>query len=270
MCEEDQTRKLLGIPDSNQDPFVRFRTGARTRAVLATRDGVVHRFQDRQARVVAKLYKGNGNTPGSLGYQHYHNRWFYRIAALTGNGHVQQSVSGGLLEGVGPYAVLQFIPGSELADVLERGGLSTAQVGRVLGDILIKIWIPLWTAGLRFKDCHLGNFVVTPDGDTVMIDTEQMRKDANELLNQPTDWTKRDKHQESGLARLPNFVRRIILAIDTAPPAAALLRHIKVSLDQSGLFDALRRLGREANAEEIAIRAAESFLDELETEWLMQ
>jgi len=270
VCEEDQARKLLGIADSTQEPFVRFRTGARTRAVLATRDGVVHRFQDRQARVVAKLYKGKGNTPGSLGYQHYHDRWFYRIAALTGNGHIQQSVLGGVLEGVGPYAVLQFIPGSELADVLERGGLSTAQVGRVLGDILIQIWIPFWAAGLRFKDCHPGNFVVTSDGDTVMIDTEQMRKDANELLNQPTDWTMRDKHQESGLARLPNLVRRIILAIDTPPPAAALLRHIKVSLDQSGLFDALRRLGREANTEGIAMEAAQSFLDGLETEWLMQ
>lgn len=51
----DDAASLLGtgIPDPNG--FITFRTGARTRAVLATAPGVVHCFASEAPQVVAKL-----------------------------------------------------------------------------------------------------------------------------------------------------------------------------------------------------------------------
>ena len=43
--------------------------------------------------------------------------------------------------------------------------------------------------GSWIYNCHAGNFVLTPERRVVMLDTEQMRKDMNELLNQPSSRT---------------------------------------------------------------------------------
>ena len=43
--------------------------------------------------------------------------------------------------------------------------------------------------GTSIYNCHVGNFVLTPERKVVMIDTEQMRKDVDELLNQPSSRT---------------------------------------------------------------------------------
>ena len=270
MCANQQVSKLLGIKADNDNDFIRFRNGARTRAVLATRDGVHHRFRDKQPQVVVKLYKGKGNTEGSKQYQLYHQDWFHQIAALAKNHHIQQSVSGGVMEDVGPYAILQYVDGEELAVRLDQKGLSLEVAGAILYDILGNIWIPLWSVGLRFKDCHAGNFVAAPDGRITMIDTEQMRKDAEELLYRPNDWTQRDKHQESGLARLPRLVQRIILATEPQEGSAAILRKVKSAVVRSNLLVALRQLGKKPGADEAVVSASNEFLSTLRSEGLIR
>lgn len=270
MSANQQVSKLLGIKADNDNDFIRFRNGARTRAVLATRDGVRHRFRDKQPQVVVKLYKGKGNTEGSKQYQFYHQDWFHQIPALAKNHHIQQSVSGGVMDDVGPYAILQYVDGVELAIRLDQGELALEDAGIILYDILGKIWVPLWTAGLRFKDCHAGNFVVTPDGRITMIDTEQMRKDAEELLYRPNHWAQRDKHQESGLARLPRLVQRIILATEPQEGGAAILRKVKSAMGRSNLLVALRQLGKKPGADEAVVSASNEFLSTLRSERLIR
>jgi len=262
----EQARILLDISEANDQDLIEFRNGARTWAVLATPKSVNHRFRSSYSQVVLKFYKGDGSTPGSLQYQAYHQNWFHRVEALTGNRHVQQSLVAGVRKGVGPYAVLQFIEGEELAEQLRKSDLTKESAGRMLQDILLKIWIPLWAGGLRFKDCHPGNFVVTPEGRTVMIDTEQMRKDAHELLRYPSKWTQRDKHQESGIARVPRLVQRVILATNSAESGVAVLRKVKLALHTSCLVDRLRLLGRGGDNDKPAVAAAQQFLAELRGE----
>lgn len=263
-------RKLLDIPNDGQTTFVEFRTGARTRAVLATAAGIPNRFATQSNRVVVKVYKGDGSSSGSRQYQDYHQRWFPAIEALTANRHVQQSLESGVFSGVGPYAVLGFIDGEELADRLARADLHRSDATRILREILLEIWIPLWHAGLRFKDCHPGNFVLTPTGETVMIDTEQMRKDADELLHRPQDWEQRILHEEQGLRRLPKLVQRVVCA--ARPPASdsAVLRVVKNALTDAGLPQALADLGRIDTDQHRARVAAIRFLILLAGEGLIE
>ncbi len=265
MNDMTQARQLLGIPEGSSDDFIQFRTGCRTRAVLATHKSICHKYNDAQRQVLIKLYKGDGKSEGSLQYQNYHSSWFHQVNALVSNQYVQQSVTGGLHEGIGPYAVVQFVPGEELSPRLDQGGISKSFANQVLKNILINIWIPLWSAGLRFKDCHAGNFVVSPGGSISMIDTEQMRKDVDELLHRPDSWTQRDKHQKTGLSRLPGLVKRIVLATTHSDSDAKVLREIKASVENSGLTEALHLLGRAKGETETAEQAAKQFLLELKT-----
>ena len=241
---QDEGKAILQIPANQNVPFEVFRTGARTRAVLATRPGILHRLADRQERVLLKLYKGDGSTAGSVQYQDYHQRDFHRFAPLTSNSHVQQSLEGGVHPGVGPYAVLQFVEGQELAVLLEESTITSHQARQIIEDILLEIWIPLWTEGLRFKDCHPGNFVVTAQDRVVMTDTEQMRKDLDERLHRPSEWTQRDKHERAGLSRLPGLLQRIILGASRGLSKAGVLRDVKSALASTGLPDCLHHLGR--------------------------
>jgi len=240
----DEARRLLRISSGVAQPFEAFRTGARTRAVVATRLEVPHRLSKHQDRILVKLYKGPGTSAGSKQYQDYHQHWFHQFPSLTSNGHVQQSLEAGVKPGVGPYALLQYVEGEELAVFLDQGQITGNQARRIIQDILSEIWIPLWAAGLRFKDCHPGNFVVRLDGRVVMIDTEQMRKDLDERLQRPNDWTQRDKHERSGLSRLPGLLQRIILATDAQHRKTAVLREVKSTLTSVGLPELLRTLGR--------------------------
>lgn len=265
-----QLNNLLDIDEVGRPSYEEFRTGARTRAVVATLPDVAHRFSARSGRVITKLYKGDGTSAGSKQYQDYHRSWFGRIEALIGNRHVQQSLEGGVDRTIGPYAVLEFIEGEELAVVLEAVELTKAGAGQILRDILLEIWIPLWAAGLRFKDCHPGNFVLTPEGRTIMIDTEQMRKDADELLHRPQTWEQRDQHQAQGLKRLPRLVQRVISATGVSQSDSGVLRTVNQALTETGLPQALAGLGHTEHGTQGAQDAAAAFLEHLAREGLIE
>lgn len=245
----EQVSCILQADEYSQPKLITFRNGARTRAVIATSPSYKHRFQHRHKQVLLKLYKGDGKSEGSKEYQRYHQDHFQRLGILGGNSFIQQSIEGGIYNSVGPYAVLEYVDGEELASVLDRMELSKETAGTVLQDILNNIWIPLWSAGLRFKDCHAGNFVLTPSGRTVMIDTEQMRKDAAELLINGHGFVQRDKHEQAGLKRLPGLIQRIILSANPEQPKAPLLRDIKVVLARNDVERAFHNLGRVEGSE---------------------
>lgn len=253
--DEAQAKCLLGIADATAATFIRFRTGARTRAVLALVDSSNHRFKEKYSQVSVKFYKGDGTTVGSKEYQHYHQSQFTQVAALR-HTNIQQSLAGGVAAGVGPYSVMQYVPGDELAPLLDQRNFNTREAESMISQILLEIWIPLWSAGLRFKDCHAGNFVLTPERKVVMIDTEQMRKDVDELLKQPSIWTQRDKHEASGLKRLAGLLTRIVMSAQADACEATVKRHVKDALAESGLLEQLSTLGREPRTHESSTEQA--------------
>jgi len=260
-----QVSNILKAEEGHHSPLISFRTGARTRAVIATPPSYKHRLQHQHEQVLLKLYKGNGRTEGSKEYQRYHQRHFQCIGALSGSSFIQQSIEGGICNGVGPYAILEYVEGEELATVLDRMELSKETAENILRDILTNIWIPLWSAGLRFKDCHAGNFVLTPSGRTVMIDTEQMRKGASELLIDGNGFVQRDKHEKAGLKRLPGLIQRILLSANPQQPKAPLLRQTKLVLERNGIDRIFHELGRVEGSERLAKKSVEGVLKELRT-----
>ncbi len=149
-----------------------------------------HKFSDKFPRVSCKFYKGDGYTKGfQEGYMPFHKRDFPQIEALK-NPLIQQSLESGIFTEGGasqPYSVFQFIEGKMLRDVVGNKDtpatmtISEDLAKSILRDMFCEVWIPLWSAGIRFRDGHTGNWVLGDDNRAYMIDTEQMRKDAVEL-----------------------------------------------------------------------------------------
>lgn len=261
--------RVLGLESLDNDWVIPLRSGARTRCVAATAPGTPHRFQSVHSEVVVKLYKGDGSSTGSQEYQDYHQNHFRLIPALTDNAFIQQSLEGGVMPDVGPYAVAQYIPGEELAVVLDNQVITQATAGAILYDILLEIWIPLWHASLRFKDCHPGNFILTPSGRTRMIDTEQMRKDVKEHLSDNDNWSQRDRHEDSGLKRLPRLIQRALLSANPGMAKAPLLRDIKQLISETGVSETFRQLGRTTADSASAQQAVKTLLAHLKTRRLI-
>ena len=242
----DSATEILGVEPCRADSLVELRRGARTIGLFATPPGVGHAFGgDRQ--VLVKIYKGDGSTSGNEQYRTYHGSHFQKVPALMGNPYIQRSLTAGIYRrggSVHPYAVLGYIPGTELADLIEAAKMDFPTVCRVIEKILLEIWIPIWGAGLRFKDCHPGNFILGADGHVYMIDTEQIRKDAAELLLTPATRKQRDRHEGLGIQRLPGLITRMIRAARHDCTEGAVDREVRRLLGEAGLSELLKGLGR--------------------------
>jgi len=249
---------ILGISPIQADQLIELRHGARTRTLFATPAGLAHRFGNRAPRVVVKLYKGDGSTTGSHEYLTYHAGHFHQMPALHQSSSIQKSVTADVHTVHGesfPYAVLEYIEGEELADLIEAGSLNLDRAAKLIQQILVDIWIPLWDAGLRFKDCHPGNFIIGPSDRVYMIDTEQMRKDAAELLTAPGDWRQRQTHEESALSRLPGLLSRIKASTQADRSESAVREFIKFGIKFMEINQHFSRLGRGGNRADAELSA---------------
>ena len=242
----DIATEILGIDPSRADSLIELRRGARTIGLFATPSDVGHAFGEGR-QVLVKIYKGDGSTSGNEQYRTYHGNHFQKVSALMGNPYIQKSLAAGIYRrggAVHPYAILEYIPGTELADLIEEAKMDFPTVCRIIEKILLEIWIPIWGAGLRFKDCHPGNFIFGADGHVYMIDTEQIRKDAAELLLTPAIWKQRDRHEELGIQRLPGLITRLIRAARPDCKDGTVDREVRRRLAEAGLSERLKGLGR--------------------------
>ena len=250
--------EILGADPPRADELIELRKGARTIGLFATPSGVDHAFGAGK-QVLVKIYKGYGSTAGNEQYRTYHGSHFQKVPALMKNPRIQKSLAAGIYRrggSVHPYAVLEYISGTELADRIEEGGMDIQMACRIIEEILLEIWIPIWGAGLRFKDCHPGNFILGADGHVYMIDTEQIRKDAAELLLTPATWKQRDRHEELGIQRLPGLITRLTRAARPDCKEGAVDREVRRLLGAAGLPELIKRLGRgtSSDAANVAVR----------------
>ena len=242
----DIATEILGVEHSRAGRLIELRRGARTIGLFATPPDIGHGFGGGR-QVLVKIYKGDGSTSGNEQYRTYHGSHFQKVSALMENPYIQKSLSAGIYRRGGsmhPYAVLEYIPGTELADLIEEAKMDFPAVCRIIEKILLEIWIPIWGAGLRFKDCHPGNFILGADGHVYMIDTEQIRKDAAELLLTPNVWKQRDRHEELGIQRLPGLITRLIRAARPYGKEGTVDREVRRLLGESRLPELLKGLGR--------------------------
>ena len=264
----DIATEILGVDSSRASSLIELRRGARTIGLFATPPGVGHAFGECR-QVLVKIYKGDGSTSGNEQYRTYHGSHFQKVPALRGNPYIQKSLAAGIYRrggSVHPYAVLEYIPGTELADLIEEAKMDFSDACRIIEKILLEIWIPIWGAGLRFKDCHPGNFILGADGHVYMIDTEQIRKDAAEFLLTPAIWKQRDRHEELGIQRLPGLITRLIRAARPDCKEGAVDRQVKGLLEEAGLSELLKGLGK-AGATGVADAGARLLVDGIQRQW---
>jgi hypothetical protein len=255
---EKQAADLLMVPQEKRNELwaTSLGYGMRTRALISVHDGVPHRFAENFPRVVVKLFKGP-----AADYRRFHLDCFRRLPMLQGNTSFQQSLEAGALESRNAYAILEYVEGKTLRETLETSDVTwTKQRSlNVLRCLMDSIWIPCWTGSLRFKDCHKGNFIVDPnDLHLVMIDVEQTRKSAFELLDRPDDWKDRNRHEKSALRQLPGLIVDLLAASNQGATKAGLRRTTDQALKESELPEALRALGRAESDSDVQSRQAQA------------
>ena len=258
--------RILDLTDDNVLQALQpLGSGMRTRAVLVTGKGVAHRLGSQ--RVVIKLYKGRGNPSGGAPFIAFHGTHFQLLADILNGLPVQRSLESGRWRiGHVPYALLEYVEGDLLRNMLNAPEkLPWSTISGLIRSLLQGIWIPVWSRGLRFKDCHPGNFLRTGETQLTMIDTDQLRKDAAELLESPQDWTERNKHERSGLRRLPGLLIDLLQACDQFhnQPRTGLKRSVNDALTTTRLAERLSVLGRVDAGEEDAITGVESLIEAL-------
>jgi hypothetical protein len=248
LLEMEQTAAdLLRVPAAYRDQIWgdSLGYGARTRSLIAIRPHVPHRFSKRFRQVVAKLFKGPAED-----YRRFHQGCFAKLPVLPGNTSFQQSLEAGTWKSHGAYAVLEYVDGKTLREHLESGQPWSGELIRaVLNDLIGSIWIPSWDSGLRFKDCHKGNFVLNLDDYRLtMIDVEQIRKSAFEWLDRPAVWNDRSRHERSALRQLPGLICDVLAMRQTGRPAVRIRRIVVDGLEETKLPESLLALGKEERA----------------------
>lgn len=218
--------------------------GMRTKTLIATHRGVDHRYVYANPQVVAKLYRGPATD-----FVAFHDADTRYLTDVLGRPEFQLSIAGGVLPTGEGFAILEYVEGQTLKSWLgEKDRCNTAEPIDVIRELFYSIWIPVWNSGLRFKDCHSGNFIVKSFVPRlVMIDCEQMRKSAAEFLRDKDNWKQRDAHEASALRRLPNLIESFSLSWKPEQNKASLKRLIRAALQRSELNVHLSALGRTSN-----------------------
>ncbi len=245
LLEMEQTAAdLLRIPAACRDEVwgISLGYGARTKSLVAVRAHVPHRFSRRFPQVVVKLFKGPAKD-----YRRFHQDCFHRLPVLPGNSAFQQSLEAGTWKSQGAYAVLEYVDGKTLREHQESGQVWSSDRARsVLDDLIGTIWIRSWESGLRFKDCHKGNFVLNLESHRLtMIDVEQIRKSAFEWLDRPTDWSDRSRHERSALRQLSGLICDVLAMRGTGQPTAKIRRTVVDALKETRLSESLFALGKD-------------------------
>ncbi len=225
-----------------------------------------HKFSEKFPRATCKFYKGDGSTKGfQEGYMPFHKRGFPRIPALK-NKLIQQSLECGVFANGAtsrPYSVFQFIEGEMLRAVvgnkdapIDAPTISEDLAKSILRDMFCEVWIPLWNAGVRFRDGHTGNWVLGDDKRAYMIDTEQMRKDAAELLDKPTSWKQRERHEAMCL----KLVKGIFADLCNACGKSMTDSKASKLIEQTNFLSELSALGKTSTSPDRAITEFEACL----------
>ena len=113
------------------------------------------------------------------------------------------------------FLVQGWIEGESLETYLNRKTqLPPDEVQQLLKDLFEGIIIPLWSAGTIWWDIRAGNFCVTErDGKQrlVLIDTDSLLAYAEEIIETPLVFTKRNHGKVTALKRIKTIVTDLVM-----------------------------------------------------------
>ena len=113
------------------------------------------------------------------------------------------------------YLVQEWIAGDSMENILKNETPLTMEAARqLLSDLLEGILLPLWSAGTIWWDIRAGNFCVTERDSKqrlVLIDTDSLLAYADEIIETPLVFTKRDKGKVFALKRIKTISTDLVL-----------------------------------------------------------
>jgi hypothetical protein len=114
------------------------------------------------------------------------------------------------------FLVQDWVKGESLENFLKsETPISMETALRLLNDLFEGIIIPLWSTGTIWWDIRAGNFCVTErDGKQrlVLIDTDSLLAYADEIIETPLVFTRRDKGKIAAMKRIKTIVTDLALA----------------------------------------------------------
>ena len=109
------------------------------------------------------------------------------------------------------YLIQAWVEG-EVLEHKFKGELSEHETLRLLDDLFLELIIPLWSAGSSWWDVRASNYVVTPAGRLMMIDSDTLGGYADEIVGTPAEFVRRNKGTLTALKRYRTIVRKLAVA----------------------------------------------------------
>ena len=185
--------------------------GVSAQTVVRVESSIPHRFTGicQNKAIGLKIFKNGKGC--KMVHGHTHSR--RKLPGLP-NDFVQEVYDAG--EHNGTFFLVQgWIEGESLETYLNRKSqLPPDEVQQLLKDLFESIIIPLWSAGTIWWDIRAGNFCVTERDSKqrlVLIDTDSLLAYADEIIETPLVFTKRDKGKVFALKRIKTISTDLVL-----------------------------------------------------------
>ena len=185
--------------------------GVSAQTVVRVESSIPHRFTGicQNKAIGLKIFKNGKGC--KMVHGHTHSR--RKLPGLP-NDFVQEVYDAG--EHNGTFFLVQgWIEGESLETYLNRKTqLPPDEVQQLLKDLFEGIIIPLWSAGTIWWDIRAGNFCVTERDSKqrlVLIDTDSLLAYADEIIETPLVFTKRDKGKVFALKRIKTISTDLVL-----------------------------------------------------------
>ena len=186
--------------------------GVSAQTVVRVESSIPHRFTGicQNKAIGLKIFKNGKGC--KMVHGHTHSR--RKLPGLP-NDFVQEVYDAG--EHNGTFFLVQgWIEGESLETYLNRKTqLPPDEVQQLLKDLFEGIIIPLWSAGTIWWDIRAGNFCVTERDSKqrlVLIDTDSLLAYADEIIETPLVFTKRNHGKVTALKRIKTIVTDLVLS----------------------------------------------------------
>ncbi len=159
--------------------------GFNSLALLKTSSDAAHKYPE-YPEVVVKFLRRDCPKERFDEIARWHNENFGKFPVLKSI-RFQQSLEAGIYtDKYGKtyfYSVVEYICGTVLQDFIDLAvPLNKSLCKSIVVQLFESIIIPAWACGLTFPDIQGRNFILRNSGNLSMLDTEQMRRSAAEIL----------------------------------------------------------------------------------------
>lgn len=178
----------------------------RNAAVIRVHDGVPHRFK-RNTSIGLKIFNLKDGEVMRRKISKFHNEQRAKFPGLP-HALIQNVFRCETISNQGKergYIIQQWTNGEILEDKM-RTGIGPKDMWRILDDLFLELLIPLWGVGSSWWDVRASNYVFTPDRRLVMIDSDTLGGYADEIVETPFVFTKRNNGTRTAIRRYSTWV----------------------------------------------------------------